>query len=83
MLFEKEEYYKYINTMENINTTVYVIIIIISILIGIATGFITLIITIPIGILLANIYTFASKIKIQKMKWEIDIYQTITKKEVV
>lgn len=80
MLFEKEKYIKYINTLENMNKTVYIIIIVLFVLIGIMTGFISLIITVPLGILIANAYTFASKIKIQEMKWKFDIYETINKR---
>ena len=80
MFFERDTYYKYIKTMESMNTLVYVIIISIGVIIGLTTGIVTLIISIPISILLANMYTFATKIKIQEMKWKIDIHAEITKK---
>ncbi len=80
MFFERDIYYKYIKTLESMNTIAYVIIIGIGILIGLATGIATLIISIPISILLANMYTFATKIKIQEMKWKIDIHAEIMKK---
>ncbi len=80
MFFERDTYYKYIKTMENINTLAYVIIIGIGIIIGIATGIVTLIISVPISILIANMYTFATKIKIQEMKWKIDIHAEIMRK---
>lgn len=80
MFFERDTYYKYIKTMESMNTLAYVIIIGIGLIIGLATGVVTLIISIPISILLANMYTFATKIKIQEMKWKIDIHAEIMKK---
>ena len=86
MLFEQEKYYKYISTIEKTNTFIYIVIMIIATVIGIATGVATLILTIPIGILIANMYTFNSKIKAQKMKMEIDMYNKIMQnqnKEVV
>lgn len=84
MLFEKDTYYKYIKTLESMNTLAYVIIVGLGVIIGLATGILTLIISLPISILLANMYTFATKIKIQKMKWEMDVYDKIVrKKEVV
>lgn len=76
-MFDTQQYYKYINTLENTNKIAYIIIIIIGIIIGIATGGITLLITIPISILIANVYTFKTKIQIEKMKWEIEIYSNI------
>lgn len=84
MLFEKDTYYKYIRTLESMNTLAYIIIVGLGIIIGLATGILTLIISLPISILLANMYTFATKMKIQKMKWEMDVYEKIVrKKEVV
>ena len=84
MLFEKDTYYKYIKTLESMNTLAYVIIVGLGVIIGLTTGILTLIISLPISILLANMYTFATKIKIQKMKWEMDVYDKIVrKKEVV
>lgn len=84
MLFEKDTYYKYIRTLESMNTLAYIIIVGLGVIIGLATGILTLIISLPISILLANMYTFATKMKIQKMKWEMDVYDKIVrKKEVV
>ena len=80
MFFERDTYYKYIKTLESMNTLAYVIIIGLGIILGIATGVITLIISVPISILLANMYTFATKIKIQEMKWKIDVHTQIMKK---
>ena len=80
MLFEKEKYYKYIGTIENMITAYYFIIIGIFVLIGIASkNFIGFIICILIGILMSTIATLNAKIKIQEMKWKMDIYETVKK----
>lgn len=80
MLFEKEKYYKYIKDLENVINFAYVIFILLFGIIGLAMGkAIGLIIGILIGILLAGSYTLNTKIKIQKMKWEIDIYDKVKK----
>lgn len=85
MFFERDTYYKYIKTLESMNQLAYVIIIGLGVIIGLITGIVTLIISVPSSILLANVYTFTNKIKIQEMKWKIDIHTEITrrKKEVV
>lgn len=80
MIFEKETYYKYIKTLENMNTISYILIIGLGIIIGLVTGIITLIISIPVSILIANMYTFATKIKVQEMKWKFDIYNEVIRK---
>ena len=78
MLFEKEKYYKYIGTIENMITAYYFIIIGIFLLIGIASkNFIGCIICILIGVLISTIATLNAKIKVQEMKWKIDIYEKI------
>lgn len=80
MLFEKEKYYKYIKTLENIINFAYLIFILIFGIIGAAIGKGTgLILGIIIGLILAGVYTINGKIKIQKMKWQIDIHQKIYK----
>lgn len=80
MLFEKEKYYKYIRTIENMITAYYFIIIGIFILIGIASkNFIVCIICILIGLLISTIATLNAKIKVQEMKWKMDIYEKIKK----
>lgn len=81
MLFEPEKYYKYIQTLEKTKTAYYVIFILIGILIGTATANGTAIILGGlIGFFIAGIYTLGIKIKIQKMKWEMDIYNKIKEK---
>ena len=80
MLFEKEKYYKYIGTIENMITAYYFIIIGIFILIGIASkNLIGFIICILIGILISTIATLNAKIKIQEVKWKMDIYEKVKK----
>lgn len=80
MLFEKEKYYKYIGTIENMITAYYFIIIGIFLLIGIASkNFISCIIFVLIGILISTIATLNAKIKVQEMKWKIDIYEKVKK----
>ena len=81
MLFEQENYYKYIQTLEKIKTAYYVIFILIGILIGATTTNGLAIITGGlIGFFAAAMSTLAIKIKIQKMKWEMDIYNKINEK---
>lgn len=79
MIFEKEKYYGYIKTLENITIITYICIIIITAIIGlsISKNLIGLIIGIGIGFLIGNIYTIKTKIKIQEMKWKLDIYNKI------
>ena len=72
MLFEKEKYYKYIGTIENMITAYYFIIIGIFVLIGIASKNF-------IGFIISTIATLNAKIKIQEMKWKMDIYEKVKK----
>ena len=46
--------------------------IVISIVVGCLLG-------VLIGLLISSNYTLMAKIKVQKMKWEIDIYEKIRK----
>lgn len=76
MLFEKEKYYKYVNELENMVNFSYAMFIIIFGIIGLAiASVIGLLLGIIIGILISKMYTLNAKIKIQKMRWEIDIYE--------
>lgn len=81
MMFEKEKYYKYIKTLERNISIIYILITLLTAVLGIviAKG-IGLILGIAIGILVSNNYTLMAKIKIQKMKWEIDVHQLIREK---
>ena len=75
MIFEKDKYYKYIGTLEKIVNAIYIIYIIIACLIGIATSSaMATIIILLISVLLATLQTLVFKIKIQEMKWKMDIH---------
>jgi hypothetical protein len=78
-MFDEKEYIKYINHIKTNITITYVIIIVISFIIGIYLGAIPFIIIMILGILIANQSTLMMKIKVQKMKMEIDIYNKIIK----
>ena len=73
-MFDQNEYIKLINSLQNGITIIYIVILIIAVLTGIASGIVTLIITIPLGLLIAYCTTFATKVKIQEMKWRVDMY---------
>lgn len=75
MFFEKDKYYKYIGDLENLINFSYAIYITIFAILGLVIyGIIGLILGILIGILIARIYTLNAKIKVQRMRWELDIY---------
>lgn len=74
-MFEENEYIRLTNQLQNTVTTTYAIIMIIAVIIGIAGGGLALIITIPIGLLISKYYTLKTRIKIQEMKWIIDMYE--------
>ena len=81
MFFEKDKYYKYIGTLEKIVDFYYVILAIIGAIAGLLIyKFVGLIIGIFLGLLIARLYTLKTKIKIQNMRWKIDVYESITKK---
>ena len=77
MLFEKEKYYKYIGTLQNMVNFAYAVIILICFLIGSIGGPFGGLLGIGIGFLLATAYTIAAKIKIQEMKWKMDIHDKL------
>lgn len=79
-MFEKQKYYDYIQKLENSITWVYIIVLVLSVLFGIAAGGVALIITIPLGLLLAGSWTLASKIKVQDMRWKMDLWDYIKNK---
>lgn len=79
MIFEREKYYKLMKDLENGINIIYIIIMFFSVIIGIAAGVVTLIITIPLGLLIAYFMTFATKIKVQEMKWKIDVHNKLNK----
>lgn len=78
MFFEKDKYYQYIKTLEGFITAKYIIIITIGILTGVLTkNVIATILSLFISYLITIILTINTKIKIQKMKLDIDIYYYI------
>lgn len=79
MLFEKEKYYKYIGTLEKLVNFLYLIFIILGFLIGCLGKTKGAIIGGLIGFALASYYTLGVKIKIQEMKWKMDIHENIKK----
>ena len=79
MIFEQEKYYSYIQTLEKYKNAIYVIYILLGIIIGMYGGILGVIIGALIGFLSASMHTLGIKIKIQKMKWEMDIYNKIHK----
>lgn len=81
-MFEKNKEYEYIQYLEKNIIFVYIITMLLS-----ATVFtavlkaIGLIIGLVLGYFLAKYYTISTKIKIQEMKWRIDIHNKIMNKE--
>ena len=80
MLFEKEKYYKYIGNLESMVNFSYLIFIILGFIIGLLGKGAGALLGAGIGFLLAKAYTLGAKIKIQEMKWKMDIYERINKK---
>lgn len=81
MIFEKEKYYQYINSIEKMITATYVLLIMAGIGIGAFGGILGIILGAFIGFIISTLYTKAAKIKIQEMKWKMDIYEMIYKIE--
>ena len=79
MLFEKDKYYKLIKALENIITIIYVVVIFISASIGAVGGAGGLIIGILIGVLISYINTLIIKIKVQEMKFKMDLYDKVVR----
>lgn len=80
MMFEKEKYYKYIQNLEKRLDYYYVFCIGISALLGYYLFYIKgLIVGLILGLILANFITLEIKIKIQKMKIDIDMYEKLIK----
>lgn len=77
-MFEKEKEYEYIKYLEKNIIFVYVIVMFITtILFTAMLQVLGLIIGLVLGYLIAKNYTISTKIKIQEMKWRIDIYNKI------
>lgn len=84
MLFDKEKYYKYTNSIKSDIAATYSINTIISIIIiyivyqFIENIFISILIFI-INIIISNMQTQKLELKIQEMYWKLDIYDNIYK----
>lgn len=82
MLFDKGAYYRKIKRMELVTNFCYVICAIAGAYISYCikhTG-INVIIGTIIGLIIAKIYSENTELKIEKMKWEFDIYNKIMEK---
>ena len=81
-MFEKEKEYQYIQYLEKNIIFVYVVVMLLFTLMF-ATLFkgLGLIIGLVLGYFIAKNYTISTKIKIQEMKWRIDIHNKIMHKE--
>lgn len=78
MLFEKEKYYKYINTIEKAITITYILIVGFFCLLGAASKNILIFTAATmLGFGIAHMYTLNAKIRIQRMRLEIDIHENI------
>lgn len=81
-MFEKEKEYEYIKYLEKNIMFVYIVVILLFTLMFAAIfkglGFI---IGLILGYFVAKNYTINTKIKIQELKWRIDIYNRIMSKE--
>lgn len=82
MLFNKVKYYKRIRRMELIVNFCYVICAIMGAFITycIKSNGKSIIIGTIIGLIIAKIYSDNTELKIEKMKWEFDIYNKIMEK---
>lgn len=81
-MFEKNKEYEYIQYLEKNIIFVYIITMLLFATIFTAMlKAIGLIIGLVLGYFLAKYYTISTKIKIQEMKWRIDIHNKIMKGE--
>lgn len=83
-MFSVSKYYEYIKSLERTKIILYVIYGILGSIIGglitAASGNgLTTLIGIGLGLLIANNQTLGIKIKIQKMYWEIEMYNKMNK----
>lgn len=82
MLFNEEDYKKYIETIESLIILKYgLLIIVISIVGFFIFKIIGAIIGLIIGIILYYFLSIREKIKIEEMKMKVDIYEILKKKE--
>ena len=86
-LFSIQNYYDYIKQLEKSVKIAYIAIMIVFIIIALSLIPFTMgisLILIPIGFGLAKARTISTKIKIEEMKWQIDLHTEICRnKEVV
>lgn len=81
-MFEKDKEYEYIQYLEKNIIFVYIItMLLLATLLAAMLKIIGLIIGLVLGYFLAKYYTISTKIKIQEMKWRIDIHNKIMNKE--
>ena len=77
MMFEYKKYYEYIQILEIEKKIIYIILSATGFTIGAFWGILGIILGICIGLIFASIVSLKIKVQIQKMKWEIDIYNMI------
>lgn len=81
-MFEKDKEYEYIQYLEKNIIFVYIItMLLFAIIFTAMLKAIGLIFGLILGYFLAKYYTISTKIKIQEMKWRIDIHNKIIKGE--
>lgn len=79
-MFSASKYYEYIKSLEKFKTAIYIIYGVVGLLVTIISANILIILMgIGIGLGLAHIQTIGLKIKIQKMYWEIEMYNKMNK----
>lgn len=81
-MFEKDKEYEYIQYLEKNIIFVYVVIMILfTLMFLILLKGLGVIIGLILGYFVAKNYTIGNKIKIQEMKWQIDIHNKIMNKD--
>lgn len=81
-MFEKDKEYEYIKYLEKSIIFVYIVVIsMITIIFTAMLQLIGLVIGLVLGYFISKAYTISAKIKIQEMKWRIDIHNKIMYKE--
>lgn len=75
-MFNKNKYYEYLNTIDLLNIIIMFIVTIGFTILGflIFKKFLYALIGFIIGLVISYILNINRKIKVEKMKWEIDIY---------
>ena len=81
-MFEKDKEYEYIQYLERNIIFVYVVtIILFTLMFSVLLKGLGIIIGLILGYFVAKNYTISNKIKIQEMKWRIDIHNKIMYKD--